>query len=351
MNTVWLFCTVIDNFGDIGVCWRLAKELRNRLNMKVILFLDDDAALTWLAPDFANEAHIHIKKWQENQWADLHNVPPATLVIETFACGLPETVKQKIKQNQSTWLNWEYLSAEHWAVRSHAMQSLQADGYPKFFWQMGFVAESGGLLREASVVQRLTAPSHFRQPETIFMFGYENDKWLPTLKTWQQIDLNMEIHLFGKQILQSLGKTDFSGSLKIISRPFVPQAEFDDLLAQYDLLFVRGEDSFVRAQFSGKPFFWHIYPQAKLAHLDKLDAFWDLAFGANPCAWQIAHRALSDELNGANTLPEKERIAHWQTLLQHWQDWQIWAQNWRNHLLEQSDTVSRLADWLNSKTP
>lgn len=349
MTTIWLFCTVIDNFGDIGVCWRLAKELRNRMNMNVILFLDDTRALPWLAPDFANEPHIHIKKWQENQWADLENVPPAHIVIETFACELPENVRQQIKQNQSVWVNWEYLSAENWAVRTHTMQSLQADGYPKYFWQMGFVPESGGLLREQHFRQQKWISSCQPNSLKIFMFGYESDTWQTTLQTWQQLDLPAELHLFGNQIPQSLGNHLFSGSLNITSRPFVPQAEFDDLLAQYDLLFVRGEDSFVRAQFSGKPFFWHIYPQDELAHLDKLDAFWNLAFGEQKTAWQQAHWALSSELNGAFSLAEHERVAHWQTLLSHWQDWQIWSQNWRDYLFQQSDTVSRFADWLAQK--
>lgn len=351
MKTVWLFCTVIDNFGDIGICWRLAKELNNRLNMNVILFIDDATTLNWLAPNFTHEPHIHIKKWQENQWADLNHVPPATIVIEAFACRLPEMVCQKIKQNQSIWLNWEYLSAEDWAVRTHTMSSLQADGYPKYFWQMGFVPQSGGLLREKNIRQQTNQllPNTLKQPEKIFLFGYENPIWQTTLETWQKIDFKATIHIFGNKILPNLNQSAQSANLKITARPFVTQAQFDDLLAQYDLLFVRGEDSFVRAQFSGKPFFWHIYPQEQLAHLNKLDAFWDLAFGTNPNTWQIAHRAISNELNGAYLLPENARIAHWKTLLAHWHDWQIWSKKWQNYLYQQDDAISRFANWLAQK--
>jgi uncharacterized repeat protein (TIGR03837 family) len=36
---------------------------------------------------------------------------------------------------------------------------------------------------------------------------------------------------------------------------------------------VRGEDSFVRAQWAGRPFVWHIYPQDENLHHVKLRAF------------------------------------------------------------------------------
>ena len=153
----WLFCNVIDNFGDIGVAWRLARELRTRLNWQIYLFLDDWDSLRCLAPDYANESGIILKNWQENEFADVENVCAPHVVIEMFACRLPENVLVILKKNQAIWLNWEYLSAENWAVRTHGMQSLQADGYAKYFWQMGFVPESGGLIREMA----------FRQPENL----------------------------------------------------------------------------------------------------------------------------------------------------------------------------------------
>ena len=55
--------------------------------------------------------------------------------------------------------------------------------------------------------------------------------------------------------------------------PFVPQEHYDPLLWACDINFVRGEDSFVRAQWALKPFVWHIYPQSDDVHLTKLDAF------------------------------------------------------------------------------
>ena len=170
--TCWLFCTVIDNFGDIGVSWRLAQELRQRLGWQVHLWLDNLAALQAIAPDAPAAlpcAHqgIQLHAWQEAQHADLDNAPAPDLLIETFACTLPPDVHAIIQTHRPVWLNWEYLSAEDWAIRTHAMPSLQANGCEKYFWQMGFVPESGGLLREADYVEQMDAFKQ-RQPESRF---------------------------------------------------------------------------------------------------------------------------------------------------------------------------------------
>ena len=141
------------------------------------------------------------------------------------------------------------------------------------------------------------------------------------------------------------------GSLKIINQDFVPQARFDRALWAADVLIVRGEDSFVRAQLAGKPFFWHIYPQAEAAHLDKLAAFWHThhRHAAPTAAVQHAHQALSNELNGAADLTHPQRRQHWHTLLAHFADWQRSAHAWQQYLLTQSDAVSRLHDWLQTR--
>jgi uncharacterized repeat protein (TIGR03837 family) len=55
--------------------------------------------------------------------------------------------------------------------------------------------------------------------------------------------------------------------------PFVRQDQYDPLLWSCDFNAVRGEDSFVRAQWAGRPLLWHIYQQEEDVHLDKLEAF------------------------------------------------------------------------------
>ena len=361
--TCWLFCTVIDNFGDIGVSWRLAQALRQRLGWQVHLWLDNLAALRALAPDAPTAlpcAHqgIQLHAWQEAQHADLDNAPAPNLLIETFACTLPPDVHAVIQTHRPVWLNWEYLSAEDWAIRTHAMPSLQANGCEKYFWQMGFVPESGGLLREADYVEQMDAFKQ-RQPENtpslkiaalhIFAFGYAGDIWQKWAAAWAEQEREIVLHCAGKPLQTSLSAWgNVSGSLKIINQDFVPQAQFDRALWAADVLIVRGEDSFVRAQLAGKPFFWHIYPQAEAAHLDKLNAFWHThhRHAAPTAAVQHAHQALSHDLNGAADLTHAQRRQQWHTLLAHLTDWQRSARAWQQYLLNQSDAVSRLRDWL-----
>lgn len=48
-RTADIFCAVIDNFGDAGVCWRLAKRLRD-LGLLVRLITDRPDVLSQLVP-------------------------------------------------------------------------------------------------------------------------------------------------------------------------------------------------------------------------------------------------------------------------------------------------------------
>ena len=63
------------------------------------------------------------------------------------------------------------------------------------------------------------------------------------------------------------------GRLRIERFALLPQPRYDRLLRGCDLNFVRGEDSWVRAIWAGRPFVWQPYLQADDAHLAKLEAF------------------------------------------------------------------------------
>jgi uncharacterized repeat protein (TIGR03837 family) len=88
-------------------------------------------------------------------------------------------------------------------------------------------------------------------------------------------------------------------TLRTVALPYLPQDDYDRLLWACDLNFVRGEDSFVRAQWAGKPFVWHIYPQDDDAHHAKLEAF--MARAGLPQAWHALWRGW----NGLDALPDR----------------------------------------------
>ena len=126
-----------------------------------------------------------------------------------------------------------------------------------------------------------------------------------------------------------------SEHVTLIKIPFVPQQDFDKLLNLADGAVIRGEDSFVRAQLAGKPFFWHIYPQEENIHLDKLHAFWNKAHQVYPDVVATAHRRLSDELNNGEALSDSQRLQAWQTLTAHQNEWRQSAAKWRDGLFAQ----------------
>ena len=375
--TAWLFCRVIDNYGDIGVSLRLARRL-NEAGFQVALWHDHPAALAKLLGDAPPPAAIRAHHWQgdaaESIAAELAVAAPA-LVIETFGCDLPPAALAAVRAHRPLWLNWEYLSAEPWAEAMHGKPSLQADGAEKYFWLMGFSETSGGLLREAGYLtkqqaflanpaaqaalrRRLGLPETPRRAVQCFCFGYTGAQWADWLAAWQAAGEALDVWLADRQIIHSLrqagaipeyalrepGSVWQAGAVRLIRIGFVPQAEFDAVLWLADMAIVRGEDSFVRAQLAGKPLLWHIYPQAEQAHLPKLHAFWHKAAALAPLP--AAHQALSDDLNHAAALTPAARIENWRQLLQQLPQWRQAAGQWQGELLRQPDAVERmLARW------
>ena len=149
-----IFCKVIDNHGDIGVCWRLASALAAR-GEQVRLRIDDPAALAWMAP--GGFAGVQVLDWNDPQG-------PGDVAIEAFGCELPDGFQLAMAQvtagrgRQPGWINLEYLTAEDFAARSHTLPSPvmagPATGLVKRFFYPGFTPETGGLLREPGLLAR-----------------------------------------------------------------------------------------------------------------------------------------------------------------------------------------------------
>jgi uncharacterized repeat protein (TIGR03837 family) len=280
--THWdLFCRVIDNHGDVGVCWRLAADLAER-GLQVRLWIDDASALAWMAPEGAHG--VEIRPWpQTDVGAD-----PGDVVIEAFGCELPEFFVRRMSAatRPPVWINLEYLSAEGFVARAHQLPSPQPGGLRKWFFYPGFTDGTGGLLRERGLSDRRDAfdaaawlASHAAQPtaaeEVVSLFCYEQ----PALPTWLDQRSHRPTLLLAtaghaaRQVAAALGPTLSRGSLRAVLLPALTQIDYDHLLWASDLNLVRGEDSFVRAQWAGQPFVWQIYPQHDGAHVAKLEAF------------------------------------------------------------------------------
>ena len=317
-----IYCKVIDNFGDIGVCWRLARDLASR-GERVRLWVNEPAALGWLAPQ--GHTGVQVLAWPEADAfatlaASLTPLSPVTLqpsatpgdvVIEAFGCELPRLVQLAIARSAAdgapvSWINLEYLTAEPFAERTHGLPSPVmsglATGLVKHFFYPGFTARTGGLILEPDLTTRQAAFNRadwlagqgiaWRGQRLISLFCYEPAA-LPLLL--DQLANGAEPALLlvtpgrAAQAVKALGREPSQGALSLLELPALPQSAFDELLWACDLNFVRGEDSLVRALWAGKPLVWQAYPQSDGAHHAKLEAF--LSAVAAPESLREMHRA------------------------------------------------------------
>ncbi len=305
-----IFCRVIDNYGDIGVCWRLAADLATRGD-SVRLWIDDPSALAWMAPGALQGRwdRIRVFDWKlASEAATLSVVAPADGWIEAFGCDIPVPFLAHHLQDAGpgsagapAWINLEYLSAESFARRSHGLPSPVmvgvANGSTKHFFYPGFTSDSGGLLREPDLAQRRADFDRarwlsdrgiaWRGEQLVSLFCYEPVALAAQLAHWQKQPTPTRLlvtHGRAAAAVRALAPTQqvgaadtaASSSLSINFLEPLTQRDFDHLLWACDLNFVRGEDSLVRALWAAKPFIWHIYPQQDDAHHTKLLALLDV---------------------------------------------------------------------------
>jgi uncharacterized repeat protein (TIGR03837 family) len=371
-----IFCRVIDNFGDIGVCWRLAAALAAR-GQQVRLWVDDASALAWMAPQGC--AGVQVMPWQPDQPMP-HDASPGDVVIEAFACEIDhawvasKTIANKLNSTlakhanhlQKTigipiWLNLEYLSAEAYVARSHGLPSPvmegAAKGLNKWFFYPGFTPGTGGLIREPDAQPAPTprrdaalAENHYADPDAsaaqrISLFCYEPPALTDLLQQCADAPQPTQMLLMpgrGMQHMRAvlsdktliLPNWNMHFLLSIHEQNHMTQAAYDDLLRSCELNFVRGEDSLVRAIWAGRALVWQIYPQADGAHAVKLEAFLD---------WLQAPADLREFHRVWNGLSQAKlpNIAP-----QAWQECILAA---KNRLLAQTDLVSQLLDFVEEK--
>ncbi len=306
-----IFCTVVDNFGDIGVTWRIVKELEGK-GKKVKLFLDKIEVLSMLEesikPDADTQKYsnsVTVIKWDEQTCFETE----ADVLIEMFACNIPDRYVSMMTDN-CLWINVEYLTAEDWVDDCHGLCSMDR-GHNKYFFFPGFTDKTGGINFEVSIrtdeykysvfVDRLfetieKVTGNVQSKPLIFSaFTYENKVMAETICRYK---FNYDLcpvfivpeGLLLKFILEKHGADmslyetfnicnrtvklyNTASESKILTIPMLSQNDYDEILRRCDLNFVRGEDSFIRAQLAAKPFIWNIYPQDEQYHMVKLDAF------------------------------------------------------------------------------
>lgn len=298
-----IFCRVIDNYGDIGVSWRLARQLANECGAEVRLWVDDLHSLRALCPEvdasMVAQPVQGVSVFRLGAAADYP--PPGEVVIEAFGCGLPQAYVANMADSalMPRWIILEYLSAEPWVREHHGLLSPHPQlGLPRYFFFPGVTPGTGGVPREADLLQQREAFDANTEARrgwwmhhgfddvapgsiTVSLFAYPHAPWSALLAACAQggvpVVAAIPAGALAAQVRETFaayaGNRHRIGNLELRFVPFVPQAGYDALLWASDINFVRGEDSFVRAQWAGRPFVWHIYPQQAGAHEAKLNAF------------------------------------------------------------------------------
>ncbi len=379
-----MFCRVIDNFGDIGVCWRLCADLAQR-GHTVRLWIDDSSALAWMAPGAQQGLWpgIRVEDWSRLSDASyLQRLAPADVWVEGFGCSIaPEFIAHHANSMHSAdptysqppaWINLEYLSAEDYVTRCHALPSpvMQgpAQGWTKHFYYPGFSPGTGGLLREPPLEtwQRGLDPAwrpawlaahgvDWHGERLISLFCYEPAALPQALADWMQssapvlllITPGRAAHAVTAALPQArviAGLQHDMGQLRLHYLESMSQVEFDALLHCCDLNLVRGEDSLVRAIWAGNPFVWNIYPQEDGAHASKLLAFLE-RMEASSLVRQL--HLLWNGLELALPATALHPLPHWGRLPL--DDWQRQVRAWRTGLQGQPDLVTGLIGFLEKR--
>lgn len=381
MRADWdIFCNVVDNYGDIGVAWRLARTLAREHHVSVRLWVDDLKAFSRLWPAVDPHAGVQqceavtICAWRE----PFVPVEPASRVIEAFGCALPEAYLAAMagQSPAPVWLNLEYLSAEPWVVTHHGLPSPHPRlPLTKHFFFPGFLPETGGVLIEADYMQRRAdfegkAYRHklglaARAPDEVWvsLFSYENPALHALLDAWscgaRPVTCLVPEGRVLPQLAEWLGTAELAAgdcqvrqALRVMVLPFTDQDSYDHLLWACDLNFVRGEDSCVRAQWAARPMVWQAYPQTAEAHWDKLEALLALYLDAAPQVVADAVRSFWQGWNGVPGAPDMATA--WAAWLAAQADIERHALNWPAQLARAGRLSQKLVDFsengLNLKT-
>lgn len=300
-----ILCKVVDNYGDIGVVYRLAKAMSEaEPEARLILLVDDLAAFRCLCPEVdpgLDEQEVRgwkVLRW-ERPWAGFLRERPR-LVIEAFSCGRPDWFEDILFDPSDPGLrhivDLEHLTAEDYAAELHRMPSITRSSLvKKWFFMPGFSDRTGGLIVDRDFVrsrlrfsgkalreaERAALLSELGLPpapaETwVSVFGYERD--------FRRVAADLAA--FGRErsvrAFAASGKSQacFRAAWEATGRafpadfpPFLPQERWDRLLLACDFSIVRGEESFSRLALSGRPFLWQAYPQAEAHQLVKVRAF------------------------------------------------------------------------------
>ena len=304
VNSIDIFCEIIDNFGDIGVVYRISKELKKifqNVRIRIVLNrLEEFKAINKKVKDTDyQEIDGLICVTEKYVKENIETFSVSDVFIEAFGCNVPEEYVKQAKENSKLWINLEYLSGEKWIEDFHLCESLiDSKTLKKIFFMPGFSEKSGGVIIDSGFLERMkygkenrdeVFKKYFKDFDlkdkfigTVFSYEKNFENLLETLKNYEKETVLLLMgektqksfsEVLKKNLTEDYGNIVKYGKITMIYSDFFSQEEYEEIISASDFNFTRGEDSFVRGIILGKPFMWHIYLQEEKAHMDKIKAF------------------------------------------------------------------------------
>ena len=281
IKSIDIFCEVVDNYGDVGVAYRLARGFKRIYPDKKLRFIInqmEEINLIKKSDDIEIVSYKDISKIESS----------ADLILETFGCEIPKEYMDKALENSKLIINLEYFSAETWVDDFHLQESFLGGKLKKYFFIPGLSEKSGGVLLDNEFLERKKKVEENKEYYlekfginekydligSVFSYEKNFDSLIEELKKLdKKILLLILSEKTQKNFIKYFDNNNNYDKIKIVKLPFFTYDKYEELLALCDFNLVRGEDSFARALLLEKPFLWHIYPQEENTHIKKLEGF------------------------------------------------------------------------------
>lgn len=393
---ITVLCKVVDNFGDIGVVFRLCRalsELKKNLEIQLVVSNLDSFAKISKGID-STKTFQEFRGWKVFDWNDNalckkeFSKNPPEFILECFQCGRPEWLEELLFSPQFNLnvqiVNVEYLTAESWADDFHLLKSgTRSAKIKKINFMPGFTKKTGGLILDKNFMCCLSEKKFalnlvkqnldkkilsedFSDSFKILIFSYP--------KNFDFLASAIKEFSFLKKIIVFVASGAGADSAKIslkkfkvdfVCLPFMQQEVWDAFLSLMDFSFVRGEDSFSRCCLFGNPFIWNIYPQEEEFHIVKLNAFlqkikipqiekfsflYNRNFKASCCPESLEileEKKLPSELEKINSEMKTEILS----LLKNYESLKPEFKKFSNEILKNGNLAENLLNLLETKIP
>lgn len=296
VKEITVLCKVVDNFGDVGVVWRLCRELLKKdSTLKINLIIDDLKAFSciWseveVGKEFQIVCGINVYDWNNYDYCYSeflqNDGEKLQIILECFQCGRPEWMEKILfedkLQRTVQIIMIDYLTAEKYAEDFHCLQSLTRSAkVQKVNFMPGFTEKTGGLI----IGDEWKNLPERKVDGSVLIFTYERN-WKPLVRGILESQVAVRN---GVKVAQGRGMQSFvdawneenaqsvihNAKLEVLN--YLSQNEWDKMMRNCSVLFIRGEESMSRACLSGIPFVWHAYPQSDEYQLVKVNALLEI---------------------------------------------------------------------------